>query len=56
MRAAPALVVAGGLAAAAAGVPAAQAVPAPAPGLQVVKVVSRCRFGEMLAAVKGRSL
>jgi hypothetical protein len=56
MRATPALVVAGRLAAAAADVPAAQAVPAPAPGLQVVKVVSRHPFGKMLAAVKGRSL
>ncbi len=56
MRATTTIVAAGGLAAVAADVSAAQAVPASTPKLQVVKVVTRHPFGKMLATVKGRSL
>ena len=54
-RAMATFVVAGSLATVAAGVSAAQAVPATTK-LQVVKVVTRHPFGKMLATVKGRSL
>jgi predicted lipoprotein with Yx(FWY)xxD motif len=56
MRATTAIVVAGSLAAVAANVSAAQAVPVATPKLKVVKVVTRHPFGKMLATVKGRSL
>lgn len=56
MRATTAIVVAGSLAAVATEVSAAQAAPAATHKLKVVKVVTRHRFGKMLATVKGRSL
>lgn len=55
MRAATAIVVVGSLAVAA-DVAAAQAAPAATPKLKVVKVVTRHKFGKMLATLKGRSL
>jgi predicted lipoprotein with Yx(FWY)xxD motif len=55
MRATTAVVVVGSIAAIAADVSAAQAVPATTK-LQVVKVVTRHPFGKMLATTKGRSL
>jgi predicted lipoprotein with Yx(FWY)xxD motif len=56
MRAATAVLVAGSLAAVAADVSAAQAVPTATPKLKVVKVVTRHRFGKMLATTRGLSL
>lgn len=56
MRAATAVVVAGSLAAVAADMSAAQAVPGSTPKLKVVKVVFRRPAGKMLATTKGRSL
>lgn len=56
MRATTAVIVIGSVAAVAADVAAAQAVPAGTPTLKVVKVVTRHPFGKMLATVKGRSL
>jgi predicted lipoprotein with Yx(FWY)xxD motif len=56
MRATTAIVVVGSLATVAAEVSAAQAVPAGTATLKVVKVVTRHRFGKMLANLKGLSL
>ena len=56
MRTTTAVVVVGSLAAVAADVSAAQAAPGTTPKLKVVKVVTRHKFGKMLATVKGRSL
>ena len=56
MRATTAIVAIGSLAAVSADVSVAQATPAATPKLKVVKVVTRHKFGKILATVKGRSL